>query len=138
MDLLRSKRTLFAQRRLVQKTKLRQKKIYKKVLAIELIKSVFATQWLFYIKSFLGLLLKHFISVKLPIEITFVCVTSNILSASFISKYLSIRLLQKFPIRKLMANLTKQLKLAQQNAFIQGFKVVCNGRFARRGRATHT
>jgi len=114
-----------------------REKMYKRDIAVEVLKTVFINRWIFLIKNYLQIALGRFTYSKLPIEVMFVCIRNNNLSATFVTKYLSTRLLQKFPIRRLMSSLLKQLKLAQQNGSIHGFKVICNGRFARRGRATH-
>jgi Ribosomal protein S3, C-terminal domain. len=114
-------------------------KVYKRNIVVEVLKTVFINRWIFLIKNYLQIALARFTYSysKLPVEVMFVCVSNNNISANFVTKYLSTRLLQKFPIRRLMSSLLKQLKLAQQNGSIHGFKVVCNGRFARRGRASH-
>jgi hypothetical protein len=70
-------------------------------------------------------------------NISMVAFPSTLLSASFISRYISIRLLQRFPLKRLILNISRQMQFAQQHAHIQGFKIACNGRFERRGRATH-
>jgi hypothetical protein len=113
--------------------------VYKRNIVVEVLKTVFINRWIFLIKNYLQIALARFTYSysKLPVEVMFVCVSNNNISANFVTKYLSTRLLQKFPIRRLMSSLLKQLKLAQQNGSIHGFKVVCNGRFARRGRASH-
>jgi ribosomal protein S3 len=76
---------------------------------------------------------------KLPhIELLLSFISNSVLTANLVARYLATRLLQKFPIRRLLTVLIKQLKIAQNSALIHGFKIACNGRFERRGRATHT
>jgi hypothetical protein len=76
--------------------------------------------------------------VPTPVNAIISFFSSTSLTASFIANYLSTRLLQKFPLRRLITLILKQLEYALSTGAIQGFKLACNGRFERRGRATHT
>jgi len=62
---------------------------------------------------------------------------SSALSAHFIAKYLATRLIQRFPLRRLVFNILKEMEKAVCFSQVYGFKIECNGRFERRGRATH-
>ena len=95
-------------------------------------------RWVTTIKKFVISSLSR-ISIKTTgFDIILTVLSTSALTASFISKYLATRLLQKFPLRRLINLLVKQLKMACEGGYIHGFKIACNGRFERRGRATHT
>jgi hypothetical protein len=102
-----------------------------------LLKCLVLRHWLLRVKAIILKGLQKLFITPIPFDLFLVCTSSSSLTASFVSKYLSTRLLQKFPLRRLVSMLIRQLKLAQENALIYGFKIACNGRFARRGRATH-
>lgn len=106
--------------------------MYKKV-----IKYLYITYWINSLrKLFFSANLRIGVRPK-PVEVAVVVSPASALTASFIARYISVRLLQKFPLRKLVMNLTRQMLVAQDYAHIQGFKISCNGRFERRGRASH-
>jgi len=103
----------------------------------DIVRYLFTFRWLNGLDLLLKNFLKRFYSCVPEFTILLLPISINSLTAQFIAKYISMRLLQRFPLRPLIRIILKQMKKAINFAYIHGFKIACNGRFARRGRATH-
>lgn len=108
-------------------------------LAYLTLRYLFISRWVRLVKNFINIGLNRLsVSSTQETDILFVLVPSQTVSAQFISHYLASRLLHKIPARRLIFGVLRQLQNARKSAEIVGFKLACNGRFERRGRASHT
>lgn len=103
-----------------------------------LLRAAITKFWIKRIQNFIRTALKNLlISPAVVTDLLITVIPPTSISANFIAKYISVRLLQRFPVRKVVKTVISQLRKMQARAKIVGFKIACNGRFERRGRASH-
>jgi hypothetical protein len=118
--------------------KKKSSKVNQKLIVYSCMRYLLVSRWLKSLKIFLFSSLRRFYSTLPQLNLVMSIFSNTALTATFIAKYLATRLLQKFPLRRLITLLVRQLKIAANSAIIHGFKISCSGRFERRGRASHT
>lgn len=89
------------------------------------------------VKNFLINSLKNFWYTKILIpNLYFIAYDLTAVTSASISRFVIVRLKQRFPARNVVNSLLKQMKQLRFSGTILGFKITCSGRFARRGRAS--
>ena len=128
---------------LLTKHMLQNSKIYRRVAETKLHTVNEVIRFIVY-KTFFLRLRKYIVSGLKRVYVAprvispiFVCTASSAVSAQFVTKYVVTRLKNRFPINPLMKMLLRQMTRFLTKAQIVGFKIVCSGRFARRGRASY-